>query len=124
MENDSVRTTADSTLVDLWIDGRMRTINVSRQAIESFLGLSLDGKAALSETDRQEFVRTHLALVLSAATAQLRAEPDARSIVIGPGQLGGAAPADARERRTGDRRKGDRRKQNVGGPGGIERRRS
>ena len=123
MENDSVRTTADSTFVDLWIDGRMRTVNVSRQAIESFLGLALDGKMALSEADRQEFVRTHLALVLRAATVQLHAQPDARSILIGAGQLGGHSTTDGRERRSGDRRKGDRRTRDLGPPSGIERRR-
>jgi hypothetical protein len=123
MENDSVRTTADSTLVDLWIGGRMRTVNVTRQAIEAFLGLALDGKAALSEADRQEFVRTHLGLVMQAATAQVAAHPDLTSVVVEAGQLGARASSGGHERRTGDRRKGDRRKLDLGPPTGIERRR-
>lgn len=123
MENDSVRTMGDSTLIDLWIDGRMRTVNISRDAIESFLGLALDGKVALSETDRQEFVRTHLGMVMQAAGAQVSRYPDAPSIVIEAGQLGATTPGQGRERRNGDRRKGDRRKRDRGPPTGVERRR-
>lgn len=122
MESDSVRAMGDSTLVDLWIEGKFRAITVSRQAIESYLRLPADKASTLTETDRREFVRTHLSLVVKAATAQLRANPGSESIVID--HLAGAAPAPAGERRRGgDRRKGDRRKANLGPPGGIERRR-
>ena len=126
MESDSVRTMGDTTLVDLWIEGKFRAISVSRQAIESFLRLSPDRAAALSEDDRREFVRTHLGIVVKAAAARLRAEPDADSIVIDAGQLSGEtaprASSNGERRQGGDRRKGDRRKQNLGPPGGIERR--
>jgi len=40
METDSVRAMGDSTLVDLWIEGRFRAITVSRDAIASFLKLT------------------------------------------------------------------------------------
>jgi len=121
MESDSVRTMGDSTLVDLWIEGKFRAISISRQAIEAYLRLPA-GDASMSETDRREFVRTHLGLVVTAAAERLRADPGAETIEID--QLAGAAPRAPSERRSGgDRRKGDRRKQNLGPPGGVERRR-
>ena len=122
MESDTVRTMGDSTLVDLWIEGRFRAITISRQAIEAYLNLSASDAQAMGETDRREFVRTHLSLVVTAAAQQLRAHPDAETIEID--QLGEAAPrSGAAERRSGgDRRKGDRRKVNLGPPGGVERR--
>jgi hypothetical protein len=117
MESDTVRTVGDSTLVELWIRGKSRAITISRQAIEAYLG----GGMPMTETERREFVRTHLALVVETASRRLREDPDAEDIVID--SLGGAAPAPSGERRRGDRRKGERRKQNLGPPGGVERRR-
>ena len=120
MESDSVRAVGDSVVLDLWIQGKFRAITVSRQAIEDYLQLDL-GAAAMTEDDRREFVRTHLSLVVSAATARLREDPAAERIAID--QLGNAAPRMSGERRNGgDRRKGDRRKRDVGPPGGVERR--
>lgn len=118
MENDSVRAMGDSILVDLWIEGRFRAITVTREAIASFLKLSRERAQAFTDGDRVEFVRSHLAMIVRAAAAQLRLDPGAESILIDGGQLGGE-PA----RPTGDRRKGERRKRNLGPPGGIERRR-
>jgi hypothetical protein len=75
----------------------------------------------MGENDRREFVRTHLSLVVNAATARLREDPGAERIAID--QLGGMAARATGERRAGgDRRKGERRKQNLGPPGGVERR--
>jgi hypothetical protein len=123
MESDSVRAMGESTLVDLWIEGKFRAIIISRQAIESYLQLAPGEAASMSETDRREFVRLHLSLVVSAATALLRANPGTEAIVIEAGQLGGKPQAALGEKRsTADRRKGDRRKVNLGPPGGIERR--
>src|SRR5690349_4273671 len=104
MESDSVRTMGDSTLVDLWIEGKFRAINVSRQAIESYLGLSQDAASAMGETERREFVRTHLNIVVGAATAWLRANPDAEAIAIDTLNSGGGVRAGDGERRGGDRR--------------------
>lgn len=121
MESDSVRTMGDSVLVDLWIEGKFRAITVSRHAIESYLQLGSGDGSAMGENERREFVRTHLSLIVRAATARLREEPGAERIAID--ELGGAAPRGSGERRAGgDRRKGDRRKQNLGPPGGVERR--
>ena len=125
MENDSVRTTGDNTLVDMWIDGKLRAIAVTRRAIEAFLRLPPDRAAALSDDDRSEFVRTHLALVVRAAAERLRnTDPGASTIAIDAGQLGGQEHNQSGERRDGgDRRKGDRRKVNLGPPPSGERRR-
>ena len=122
MESDSVRTMGDSTLVDLWIEGKFRAITVSRQAIESYLALSPGAASAMGETDRREFVRTHLSTVVSAATAWLRANPEAETIAIDTLKSTSTVRAGDGERRSGDRRKGERRKANIGPPGGIERR--
>jgi hypothetical protein len=123
MESDSVRAMGDSTLVDLWIEGKFRAITVSRQAIETYLQLAPGDAASMSETDRREFVRQHLSLVVSAATALLHSKPGAETIVIEAGQLGGGLPRSATDQRpNNDRRKGERRKVNLGPPGGIERR--
>ena len=119
METDSVRSMGDSTLVDLWIEGRFRAITVSREAIASFLKLTPERAEAFTDGDRVEFVRTHLAMVVRAAAARLRIDPGAESILIDSRQLNGETP-----RPTGDRRKGERRKRNIGPPGGVERRRS
>lgn len=123
MESDSVRAMGDSTLVDLWIEGKFRAITISRQAIETYLQLAPGDAASMSETDRREFVRQHLGLVVSAATALLRSKPGTETIVIEAGQLGGKPMSVAVEQpRSADRRKGDRRKVNIGPPGGVERR--
>jgi hypothetical protein len=127
MENDSVRSSGASTLVDMWIDGKLRAISVSREAIEGFLHLSPERSAAMSEAERGEFVRTHLTLVNTAATAKLRnTGADADAVAIEEGDLGGRAPQRPAppdgERRSTDRRKGDRRKVNLGPPPTGERR--
>jgi len=118
MENDSVRSSGTSTLVDLWIDGKLRAISVSREAIEGFLHLTPERAAAMTEVERSEFVRTHLTQVITAATAKLRnTEGDADAVAIEEGDLGGRAPRRPPppdgERRSTDRRKGDRRKVNL-----------
>jgi hypothetical protein len=124
MENDTVRTTGDNTLVDMWIDGKLRAIAVSRRAIEAFLRLPPDQAAALSDDDRNEFVRTHLTLILQSAAERLRdSDPGASSVAIGAGQLRHGTSRSNERRSGGDRRKGDRRKSNLGPPPSGERRR-
>ena len=129
MENDSVRTTGSSTLVDMWIDGKLRAITVSREAIEAFLHLTPDRAISMSDDDRSEFVRTHLSLVVTSATAKLRnTDAAAAAVTLEGGDLGGRPARQPRadddgERRSGDRRKGDRRKVNLGPPPTGERRR-
>jgi hypothetical protein len=124
MENDSVRTSGSSTLVDIWIDGKLRAISLSREAIDTFLQLTGDRSATVTDDDRNEFVRTHLTLVITAATEKLRnTDPNSDTVAIDSGQLGGILGAPSADRRQGDRRKGDRRKANLGPPPTGERRR-
>jgi hypothetical protein len=109
MENDTVRSMGESTLVDVWINGKMRSVCVSRGAIEGFLQLAPDASAKMSEDGRREFVRTHLAVVVAAAKEQLAATPGAETLLIdslGPQEK--SKPLIER-RKGGDRRKGDRR---------------
>jgi hypothetical protein len=117
MENDTVRSMGESTLVDVWINGKMRSVCVSRGAIESFLKLPPGASAKMSDDERREFVRTHLSTVVTAAKSQLAAtSPNAESVLIDTEQLGGEKPAAGlvERRRGGDRRKGDRRKSGSG----------
>ena len=130
MENDTIRASGGNTLVDIWIDGRMRSICVAREAIEF-----LCDEAAMTEKERCEFVRTHLALVIKAARQRLEdgLTPGA-TIMIAAGQMdpagkGGkmwkaerrkeqparkadrpsAIPPSGNRRRTDRREKGERR---------------
>lgn len=102
MENDSIRSSGSNTLVDIWIDGKMRAICVSREAIDAFIGF--DKSTGLSDDERCEFVRTKLPLVVTAAKARLRDDPAADGVTIDAGDL------PRPDGRSGDRRKGDRRK--------------
>ena len=124
MESDSVRTSGEDTLVDVWIDGKMRSISLSRQAIATFLQLPPDRAAALTDEDRREFVRTRLSVVVKAAKDRLRAtDPGAEAVTLDEAAAG--EPASSRsgsDRRQGDRRKGERRKVNLGPPRSGERR--
>ena len=107
MENDSIRASGTDTLVDIWINGKLRAIGVTREAIDAHVGI--DRTARMTEDDRCEFVRTHLPLVVSAVRAKLRSTgSEADSVTIEAGELGGGA--GTADRRTGERRRGERRK--------------
>jgi hypothetical protein len=104
MENDSIRASGTDTLVDIWINGKLRAICVTREAIDARVGL--DQAAHMTDDDRCEFVRTHLPLVVTAVKTRLReAGPTADSVIIGAGQLGGEGDRRGLERRKGERRK-------------------
>lgn len=123
MESDTVRTIGDSTMVDIWLKGRMRGVSVRREAIAAYLDLPAESSAEMSDDDRSEFVRRNLSLVAAAALAWLSENPGQDNVVIDAGQLARPGRGTPGERRAGDRRKGDRRKANLGPPG-VERRRS
>jgi len=108
MENDSIRSSGNDTLVDVWVEGKLRAISVTREAIETFLGSKLP--ASMSDEDRCEFVRTHLPEIVAAVQVKLRGNAGAGIIAIEAGQL-----STTRDRRSGDRRKSERRK--PGTPG-------
>jgi hypothetical protein len=103
MESDSIRASGNDTLIDIWVEGKLREICVTREAIETFLGPK--APLTMSEDDRCEFVRKHLPQVVAAAQTSLRGKAAAATIIIDAGQLSAAG-----DRRTGERRKSDRRK--------------
>jgi hypothetical protein len=107
MENDSIRASGTDTLVDIWVNGKLRAICVRRDAIEAYLGFVQP--ARMSEEDRCEFVRKNLPLVVTAVKTRLRdINPAADTVTIEGSQLGGdGGSADRRKR---ERRKAERRK--------------
>lgn len=111
MENDSIRSSGTNTLVELWIDGKLRGVCVSQQAIGAFLGF--DEAQGMSDQDRCEFVRQHLPLIATAASDILRtADPAADSVVIDVDELP-RSDGTSGNRRKDDRRKTDRRKVKI-----------
>jgi hypothetical protein len=112
MENDSIRASGSDTLVDIWINGKLRAICVTREAIDTYLGF--ERAARMSEDDRCEFVRTHLPLVVTAVRTKLRdSNPAADAVVLEGEQLGGPGSGRAGDRRKVERRKAERRKVNT-----------
>ena len=111
MENDSIRASGSETLVDIWIDGKIRSICVSQEAIGAYL--DFEKASRMTEEDRCLFVRDNLTLVLSAAKSRL-GETDlaADTIVIDAGHLqrpdGRVTDRRKVERRAAERRKGTR----------------
>jgi len=108
MENDSIRASGTDILVDIWIEGKIRGICVTQDAIGAYL--DFDSVARMSDDDRCTFVKSNLSLVLSAAKARLRqGDPTTNVVVIEAGHLA-RADGKATDRRKTDRRKTDRRK--------------
>lgn len=107
MENDSIRSSGTDTLIELWIDGKLRAISITQEAIGAFVGFTQ--MTAMAEKERCEFVRTNLPLVIAAAKSRLNDDPDADTLTLDAGQL---PRPDGRqgERRQQDRRKVERRK--------------
>ena len=104
MENDSIRASGADTLVEIWVNGKLRAICVSGQAIEAFLGS--ERAQPMSDDQRCEFVRTHLPLIVTAVKARLRdTDPDADAVTLDVGHMGGT-----QNRRKSERRKSERRK--------------
>jgi hypothetical protein len=109
MENDSIRASGSETLVDIWINGKLRAICVTREAIDTYLGFAR--ASGMADDDRCEFVRTHLPLVVTAAKASLRdGNPGADAVMIDGEQLGGPGSGRTGDRRRTERRKVERRK--------------
>jgi hypothetical protein len=68
----------------------------------------------MSDDDRCEFVRTRLALVISAAKNRLaESNPSADAVIIDGTQLRRLESGSEGERRKGERRKTERRKTNL-----------
>ena len=115
MENDSIRTAGEMTLVDVWIEGKLRSISVAREAIARLRQVPPD--RALSDEECREFVRTRLALVAATAKDRLRAtDPSAEAVTISAELVEAGEEGSVAERRKTDRRKRERRA--PGQPGG------
>ena len=89
MENDLIRSSGENTLVTIWIEGKLRSISVSRAAIAAFRKLPPHSAGTLADDACREFVRTNLGMVTAAARNQLlNGDRDADSVVIDAGQAG------------------------------------
>ena len=121
MENDSIRPSGNATQVDIWIDGKLRAITVSNEAIGAFVGF--ERTAAMGEDDYCDFVRTHLPLIITAAKTRLATDPLGDGITIDPGDLP-RPDGNKGERRQVERRKSERRKISLPRGDKPERRRS
>jgi len=108
VENDSIRASGTDTLVDIWIEGKIRAICITQEAIGAYL--DFDRVARMDDDERCDFVKNNLALILTAAKARLReGNPTAGSITIDAGNLP-RPDGKATDRRKGDRRKGGERR--------------
>ena len=86
MDNDSIQSSGENTLVTIWVEGKLRAITISREAIETFLQLPPERAMSMTDEDRREFVRTHLRLVTAAARTQLLSvDPSADTVMIDDG---------------------------------------
>ncbi|MES2118975.1 MAG: hypothetical protein V4513_00165 [Pseudomonadota bacterium] len=122
MESDSIRSSKSNTVVDMWVDGKMRSISVTQAAIGTYLGF--DEADVLSEADRCEFVSNNLSMLVIAAGRRLRAlGGDSDAINLDAGDLP-RPDGKSGDRRGIERRKGDRRKSNQPRPPGMDRRKS
>ena len=121
MENDSIRASGTDTLVDIWIDGKIRAICITQEAIGAYL--DFEQVARMTDDERCGFVKNNLSLMVSAAKARLQeGDPTANTIVIDAGHL--ARPdGKATDRRKNERRKTDRRKAKLPLGGQPDRRR-
>lgn len=109
MEGDSIRAKGSKVVVDIWIDGGIRSIAVSRSAIAAQVGR--DVAAAMSDDERCAFVRAHLPLVVASARGVLDGKgPEVTDVALGAGALAVSAGGQVGDRRRGNRRNGDRRR--------------
>ncbi|GAA3886341.1 hypothetical protein GCM10022276_01730 [Sphingomonas limnosediminicola] len=110
MENDSIRSSGADTLVEIWIEGKLRSVCISQQAIGAYVGF--EKASGMSDRDRSEFVRAHLPLIVSAAKAKLlESNLAADNVVIDVDDLPRDDGAKG-NRRKAERRKTDRRRSN------------
>lgn len=88
MDRDFIHCRGGTTLVEVWIEGKLRDISVSRAAIETWAEWAGGGAAPISDLACREFVRANLRRVVAAATIWLQeTNPQAESVSLGAGQL-------------------------------------
>lgn len=108
MEGDKIRTSGTSTLVDIWVEGRMREILITFEALAAAAGA--ERAAAMSEDQRCEFVRSRLGAVQGAArTAIAEGGGEQGRITLKAACLVDPSLGSGGERRRADRRNADRR---------------
>ncbi|MEO6432677.1 MAG: hypothetical protein ABIO29_01700 [Sphingomicrobium sp.] len=108
MEGDNIRTGGGNTLVDLWVEGGVRELAISNEAVAAAVGAPR--AAAMSDDERCEFVRTRLALVQSAArTALAEGDRDLVRITLKAACLVDPSLGSGGERRSDERRSDERR---------------
>jgi hypothetical protein len=78
---DRVWTEGSRTKLEGWIAGESRTIVVTREAVETYLGLGPARAAAMTAEDRREFVEDHVALVIAAAARKVDPSDRATDLV-------------------------------------------
>ena len=111
MESDSIRPSGTNTVVDMWIEGKLRQIFVPHEAIGAVLGF--DHAGGMSDSDRCEFVRKHLSLLVTVAKTKLsETDASADTILIDGTNLATLSGRTVRDRRKDERRKTDRRRTN------------
>lgn len=67
MELDCIRTVGRNTCLSIWIEGKMRAVTVSPEAVSAW-----SSRQAISDEDCIDYLRTHLHLVQGAARERLR----------------------------------------------------
>lgn len=125
MEGDTIRTSGTSTLVDLWVEGAMREIVITGEAIAAAAGA--ERSAAMDEQQRCEFVRARLGLVqMAARTAIEEAGGHVSRVTLKAACLVDPSLGSGGERRRSERRGNERRKPAgaAASPKSGERRRS
>jgi hypothetical protein len=76
-----VWTHGQNTEFEAWIEGESRTVVVTREAIEDYLGLSPDEAAAMRPAERADFVADNLALLIAAANCKIDAIDRAEDLI-------------------------------------------
>ena len=66
-----VWTHGQNTEFEAWVAGESRTVVVTREAIEEYLGLNPDHAAAMSHEERIDFVGDNLPVLIAAANRKI-----------------------------------------------------
>lgn len=62
----------DNIIFDMWVEGKLRLVAVTREAIEDYLRLPPEAAANFSPQDRVQFVQNNLSVIIAAAKWKLR----------------------------------------------------
>ena len=77
-----------NTIFDIWVDGKLRLVAVTREAIEDHLRLPPEAAAEFGPQHRVKFVQNNLHAIIAAAKLNLHnSEPDTHVITIRSGNI-------------------------------------